>query len=621
MFYDFERAFKKEWRIYFVAAAVMAVLIGYHIYYRYEQLISREQERLTHSSAAASILIGKQLQNINTTLTNIRSSFAANKKTFNNSQVFYQERLMGLANAMQHVQAITILDANGTAIYSSNAVLVGQSFAYREYFKEVAAAPDADMLYVSSPFTGVFGDWLLPFAKVITNAEGKFNGLILILLNSVEYSQLISSLRPTSQSWASLAHGQGMLFVWEALGDSTPTGQNLNVLGSLFSKHRSSGQTESFYKSAVTANQQESLVSVRTIIPDTFMMSNPLVLAVGRSYSVLTQLIFKEILFLIVIFIVLYFALATLLFWTQHTRRISYKEKKSAERFAKGLSDKLSKFVELTPSIIVLTDIKGAFKEVNPAFQNALGYTYQELMESTLIEYIHPDEREEFRATLKSLTKDKANITRLIRFRSKNATYLSFETSIAIYGDVFFIAGLDVTEREIEKAQLQLMAYKDRLTGLPNRGMLWEHLNQAIHEEMNERHNTAVLFIDLDGFKLVNDTCGHESGDKVLKIIGKRLLGVVRENDTVGRLGGDEFVVILSRIGSERDVEFVAKKILETINHSISLSGDKTVTVGASIGISIWPDHAFTADELLNLADKAMYESKRGGKNRYSFAN
>ncbi len=175
------------------------------------------------------------------------------------------------------------------------------------------------------------------------------------------------------------------------------------------------------------------------------------------------------------------------------------------------------------------------------------------------------------------------------------------------------------TSLEEVNLRLQQMAHHDNLTKLPNRSLLIDQLSQALARAKRNKHLVAVLFLDLDEFKPINDHYGHHSGDEVLKAVAQRLLSSVRETDIVARLGGDEFVCVLSEIQDCESAAIVAQKIIQSIAIPIPLVGDRQCLLGISIGISIFPGDSCNIDRLLAYADHAMYESKRKGKNCYSF--
>ncbi len=162
------------------------------------------------------------------------------------------------------------------------------------------------------------------------------------------------------------------------------------------------------------------------------------------------------------------------------------------------------------------------------------------------------------------------------------------------------------------------LAYHDVLTGLPNRQLFYDRLNLGLAQAYRQLSRVGLMFLDLDGFKSVNDTHGHDAGDILLKEVSERLKSCVRKTDTVARLGGDEFTIILSAVRSAEDVVMVANKVIERINLPYPIM-DKELHVGTSIGIAMYPDDGASAGDLLTLADEAMYDAKHSGKNQYRF--
>lgn len=170
-------------------------------------------------------------------------------------------------------------------------------------------------------------------------------------------------------------------------------------------------------------------------------------------------------------------------------------------------------------------------------------------------------------------------------------------------------------EKNAAEAKLQHMAMVDELTGLPNRRMLFDSLNQKLAAAERENHQLALLYIDLDGFKLVNDNLGHNLGDLVLAEVARRLRARARASDTVARIGGDEFTLVLGHIKHPEDAEIVARDLLQAITARYEIEGNP-ILIGASIGISLFPDHGSEGGQLLQHADCAMYAAKHNGKNQ-----
>jgi diguanylate cyclase (GGDEF)-like protein len=179
----------------------------------------------------------------------------------------------------------------------------------------------------------------------------------------------------------------------------------------------------------------------------------------------------------------------------------------------------------------------------------------------------------------------------------------------------WLIAG-SITRKRLHRAELFNMAHFDTLTGLPNRTLYFDRLNQAFESSKRHHRSFAILYVDLDDFKKVNDTMGHSAGDMVLKTVSKRMLDVVRKSDTVGRMGGDEFMIILNDITQPGDAEMVAQKLLLTLTRPVDI-GEQQATVGACIGVAIFPNDSEDKDTLIKMADEAMYACKEAGKNNY----
>jgi diguanylate cyclase (GGDEF)-like protein/PAS domain S-box-containing protein len=178
--------------------------------------------------------------------------------------------------------------------------------------------------------------------------------------------------------------------------------------------------------------------------------------------------------------------------------------------------------------------------------------------------------------------------------------------------------GRDVTERRRAEERIQYLAFYDALTGLPNRLLFNQRVSHALAGAKRHNRQVAVLFIDLDRFKYINDVMGHESGDKLLAEIADRLRSCLRESDTVARLGGDEFVVLLEEVGGPQDAATVARKVLSRIAEPILINGYEHLAT-ASIGISVYPDDSPDQETLMKHADVAMYLAKEHGKNNYQY--
>ncbi|OYV96586.1 MAG: hypothetical protein B7Z62_07910, partial [Deltaproteobacteria bacterium 37-65-8] len=168
--------------------------------------------------------------------------------------------------------------------------------------------------------------------------------------------------------------------------------------------------------------------------------------------------------------------------------------------------------------------------------------------------------------------------------------------------------------------QISHVAHHDNLTALPNRILFYDRLNQEIRKARRNKESIAVFFLDLDGFKIINDTFGHDVGDALLRETAKRIVACVRDSDTVARIGGDEFTVILPNVKTRNNISPVAERIVEAMATPFMLNG-KNCNVTVSIGIALYPSNGETAEQLVKIADAAMYLAKNSGKNCYHFVS
>lgn len=285
----------------------------------------------------------------------------------------------------------------------------------------------------------------------------------------------------------------------------------------------------------------------------------------------------------------------------------------------------IAKAVEQAAEAMVILDASGTIISVNPAFTRITGYAGAEAAGRLMDELLHrPTGRHDdafFRRVVGFLLADGHWEGEVWALRKNGEVFpelLSISVirddndSVANYVGVFN----DITDQKEQEDRLKQLALYDSLTGLPNRTLWREHLEQAMTRSARQQRKIAVLFCDLDRFKPVNDTFGHEVGDQLLKQVADRLRSAVRASDLVSRLGGDEFVVVLESIASEADAGQVAHKIVDAIGNPFFV-GKYDIDIGTSVGIAFYPDHGDKARTLLRRADQALYQAKEAGRNGY----
>jgi len=299
------------------------------------------------------------------------------------------------------------------------------------------------------------------------------------------------------------------------------------------------------------------------------------------------------------------------------------KDRAQMENAVKESEERYRLLVELSPDGIAVL-LGGKFVFINPAGARFLGAPGPEqLIGTDVMDIVHPDYR-----------KTAADRMQLIVQQRSSASWVE-EKFIRLDGSEFNVevAGVtftyreqpavqimfrDITERKLVEERLERLALYDTLTGLPNRTLFYDRVNQLLSLAKRNRYVLALLYVDLDRFKTVNDSLGHEAGDLLLAEAGRRMMSCIRTADTIARMGGDEFIGICGRIVVPGDAAVVAEKIVAALSAPFHLKGQECA-IGASIGISLFPHDGDDVETLVTKADTAMYRVKEGGKGGYAY--
>ena len=263
---------------------------------------------------------------------------------------------------------------------------------------------------------------------------------------------------------------------------------------------------------------------------------------------------------------------------------------------------------------VCVSEVSGVIIDCNLTFASMLGYLRADLIGRQAGEfYAHPAQRTD----LLSLLDDSRTLNSVeLELRKKDGQAIWGLMNITLVGDRIHSTVVDISDRKRAEEQIEFHAYHDVLTHLPNRKLFADRLTQSISRARRANKPLAVMFVDLDHFKSINDTLGHEAGDELLLEMAVRLRANVRDDDTVARLGGDEFTIILAELRHPEDAVSVAEKIIKAVEQPLSIAGT-SIEVSASIGIALFPEDGADAESLLRNADSAMYRAKEAGRNTY----
>lgn len=494
------------------------------------------------------------------------------------------------------------------------------SIADRDYFLKLRNQPGLGLV-VSAPVVGkVSGVWVIHLARGIYRADGSFAGLAFA---SVPLSRF-------TRDYAALATGPGDSFtlfdselgiIVRSLGDKTEE----SVIGKKFTLPAlqtllASGRTEGSYQQISAVDGIERIFFYRQI------KGYPLSISVGRATHDYLAAWRTEVLKTAAITVL--FVLSTLvMFWfILRAWRLQLTAVEALNNANQTLlvEQNFSQAVfESSPFAMYVRDHKGFVKHWNPAAERLFGWSELELLgkpiPSVPLEKIKESEGFRLRvlngeSILQYETQRKKRDGTLFDLSNTSTPLRHHSGEI----DGFLTIALDITDRKASETQIEFLAYRDVLTGLPNRLLLLDRFHQAVAHADREACQVALLFLDLDSFKTINDSLGHAVGDAMLIGVADRLAQCVRGGDTISRQGGDEFMIILSDLRGRESITPVLRMIRERLQAVFEIEGHK-LTTAASIGVSIYPDDGKDFETLLKKADTAMYRAKGGGSEHYRY--
>jgi len=281
----------------------------------------------------------------------------------------------------------------------------------------------------------------------------------------------------------------------------------------------------------------------------------------------------------------------------------------SAVTYSAPDGEEISRLFEMTSDLLAAISLDGHFTLLNPAWEQLLGWSIDELKAHPMQELVHPDDLEQTLAlTLAGHHRPAQFVNFTNRYRHRDGSWRWLLWSARCDGEAWYAAAKDVTDR----MWLERQALHDPLTKLPNRLLLMDRARQALARLRRSNGPIALLFIDLDRFKAINDSLGHAVGDHLLISVSERLAEMLRDSDTVARLGGDEFVILAEDLESDAEALAVAERVLHALEEPFQV-GSAEVSMLASVGVSITHDPAAEPEDLLREADVAMYRAKGAG--------
>lgn len=526
---------------------------------------------------------------------------------------------------------ITFIDPKGNAIATSigNSV-IGASYADRDYFKIHLSNSYKDKLFIGEPAVGKISKKRLFFlSRRVETATGEFLGVVAAPVNVDRYVKVFENSRFNTDISITLVHAGGKVIARVPNFEQAFARDLSNT--ALFDGVRQA--KAGTYKTFSVIDNLSRIFSYRVID------GLPLIIVVGSNDSETNRLLQQNYLtagaglaiLLLLMISAGHFSLRT--YRRQEERELRYRTLYSASREMERqllVNEESMKLASLlfqnSGEGMMVVDANGQILTINPAFSLLSGYTEKELIGHRAYELASHRHDQEFFDEIFACVRDTGHWNGELWQQSKDGEeFLASMVVNAVYdehGNPFRYVALlsDITQKKASEELIWRQANFDTLTGLPNRNMLYEHLRQEMKKTDRSQLPMALVFVDLDYFKEINDTLGHDKGDVLLKQVANRLLSCVRTSDIVARLGGDEFTVILSELRKPADVERTAQEILKKMSTPFQL-GEDIAQISSSIGIALYPHDGADADSLMKSADKAMYGAKQKSRNRCNYAN
>ncbi|WP_432698234.1 diguanylate cyclase domain-containing protein [Marinobacterium sp. YM272] len=617
------KSFRRVRRATFVLLVVCAMtitgLLGYS--FVHEQETARKYQDI--SASIVTTVVDQQLRETAAALATLEG---LDRNRDNLSQTELQAQIASTKSLVSGIDNLLLFDANGTVTGATVDKLVGGNFAFRDYFQAAIEAPKGQLI-LSPPFqSSLDNNWKFTLSRALYAANGELSGVAAASFDTSLLTRLIGlQLGDESNHGASviLIHAGGMPILRVPLNTGF-TRENLILPDSPLSAHIASGQLQSLTEGRISSQGSEALLDLRTVAPTGLYLNAPLI--VVSAYAKNAAYSEWQLLSLLVIGAYLLLALGIIFLLRNEESHLIHE--RDIRQKLETQSRRLSSIIEGTNVGTWEWNVQTGEVVFNERWAEIIGYRLDDLGPlsiETWMSYAHPEDLDKSGQLLERHFRGELPYYECeARMRHKNGQWIWVldRGKVAVWtedGKPLWMYGThqEITERKLAEEHTSQLAYFDSLTELPNRRLLHERLDQALIQARRNERTLALMFLDLDNFKPVNDNYGHQMGDRLLVEVAARLRGCVRASDTVGRTGGDEFVILLPEIADAEDAEKVAQKILATLQQPIALSETINVQTPPSIGISICINGANDGPSLMEQADQAMYAAKRAGRNCY----
>jgi diguanylate cyclase (GGDEF)-like protein/PAS domain S-box-containing protein len=580
-----------------LVAIVLWVAIAFALHAAYRQEIERARIEGRNLARGLATQVESSVMAIDRSLLFLRDDWEEGHGAFAAAVARHGQFLID-----ESVSQVSVIDADGWIAYSNLPDWQRVEIGDRQHIR-VHNESGTDELYISAPVLGrVTKQWLIRFTRPIYDGHKQLCGVLVFSVPPPALERIYHDIELGVGGIIALARSDGQVLAHSldldkaatvSLSDTPGLGPGDAVSGEFRRKAKIDG-VERFYSYHKAGRY-----------PLTVFVGQAADTVLAPYYAQRTNYVTSGV-------------LATALLLAVTLLLISRSQRYDKER-AERVRSQIATIVENSNDAIVGRDLDRKIVIWNTAAERLLGWTAAEAIGQELTQMFPPEEEPRIAANRKLVIQGGTLSHEAVRI-AKDGHRVEVSLGVSPIkddrGNIIGSAAIcrDLTERKQAEARIQHLAHYDSLTDIPNRRLFYDRLGHATSLSRRDRSELALLYIDLDEFKAVNDTFGHAAGDELLKCVADRIREALRESDTLARMGGDEFAVILPAITNREDVAKVAAKIIGALSASYKLSGHaREVTIGASIGIAIYPADAQDIDALIKAADTAMYNAKQTG--------
>lgn len=620
-----QQRFRAQWGVWVLANILFVGAIAYEQMREYRNTLQAEKAHMLTQVRIAEQVLATQIRSADAALRTMLAGIDRWRGA-TGYLPFAQEHLKRVEQMMPGARTFVVLDADGVCQLSNRQDLIGVDMAQRPFFQQVQSQPEGHWLHIAPPHASSRGDMAVTISRAMQAVDGKFQGVVAATLSPQFFEDLMKEMRYAPDMQIAVMHSQGHLYV-----TSPPvheiSDESLRAQQGLVASHRETAGIESFQTGNPSIGPAR-LTMARTIDLTSLQATKGFVALASRSEAAVFEVWRRDVLMHTALWSVFFVLVSVVLKRYQQGALALLAKSQAAEEAMQRSVQRFEQVANTIPCVLFDFEIDhdgvARVLYVGPYSQTLLGLSPEFFMAepTAFMQFVHADDKAAFESLMTKTLREGGGLNSEFRFVSPKGQERWLQMTATRGGSTENSGGthwsgflFDISEDKERQLALHSMAYQDVLTNAENRRSFMEKLQAELSRVQRTGEAGAVIMLDIDHFKKVNDTYGHDAGDAVLKHLVQVLHGGLRRVDTLGRLGGEEFAILLPATPLDSAM-LLAERLRQTVQESPAALSQGSVSYTVSMGVSQVDGQSMTIDEILKFADKAMYEAKHTGRNR-----